>query len=99
MTFNGLKYLDDLTESGFTEQQAKAQLRILGEIIDSNLATKQDVELVRKDIEQVRSELKKDIELVRADLKRDIKASQFTIIISIGGLLVALQAIQKFITI
>ncbi len=36
-------------------------------------ATKQDIEFLKKDIEQVRNSLKKDIEQVRNSLKKDIE--------------------------
>ena len=76
MAFNALKYLDDLTSSGFTEEQAKAQLQVLEEIIDSNLATKKDI-----------AEIKRDIKESEQGLKRDIKESEQRLTIKLGGLL------------
>ena len=76
-----------LKENGFTEQQASALIFFQKDFIDNHLATKADVEIIRKDIEVirkdievirkdievVRAELKQDIEMVRADLKKDIE--------------------------
>ena len=82
-----LEHLEELTESGVPEGQAKAHLRVLRKLIDDNLATKHDIELVRHEIELVRHE----IELVRKDMKEiELKientASRQTIVL--GGILV-----------
>ncbi|MCY4512983.1 MAG: hypothetical protein OXB86_04780 [Bdellovibrionales bacterium] len=61
MSFNSMKLLNILTNAGVPEPQAKAQVQILEETIDSSLATK-------RDLEQMRIELKKDIELLRKDM-------------------------------
>ena len=43
MVFDALKSVEELQEVGIPEIQAKAQIRILQEIIESNLATKRDL--------------------------------------------------------
>ena len=53
MSFNALKYLDILINAGVPEKQAKAQLQVLESVTDDNLATKHDIELVRKDIKNL----------------------------------------------
>ena len=57
LTFDTLAYTKKLKAVGFTEDQAEAQAETLSEIIDSNLATKHDIETIRKDIELLKSEL------------------------------------------
>ena len=57
MTFDTLAYTKKLKAVGFTEEQAEAQAETLSEIIDSNLATKHDIESLRKDIELLKNEL------------------------------------------
>ncbi len=52
--FNAIKYIGELREAGVPEKQAEVHLRILHDVIESNLATK-------RDIEELRSELKRDI--------------------------------------
>ena len=54
MNFNALKYVEELRNAGMPEKQAEAQIRVLNEVVDSELASKQDVETVRE-------ELKRDI--------------------------------------
>ena len=78
--FNAVKYIGELREAGIPEKQAEAHLRILHEVIESNLATKRDIEEVKRDIEEVKRDIKEleqktvlSIEELRSDLKRDIK--------------------------
>lgn len=46
--FNAFKYVGELREAGVPEKQAETHLRILHEIVESNLATKRDL----KELEQ-----------------------------------------------
>lgn len=46
-----LKYEHELKEAGVPANQAEIHAKSMAELIDSNLATKQDVELLRKDLE------------------------------------------------
>ena len=39
-----LEFANKLKAGGFTEQQAEAQARAIGDIVEKQLATKQDVE-------------------------------------------------------
>ena len=96
LAFDTLQYSKKLKEVGFTEQQAevqaeaiKEQAESIQELIDSNLATKSDIENIRLEIENVRAELKKDIENVRAELKRDIAEMGLKVTMRFGGMLVA----------
>lgn len=41
--FNAFRYVEELRESGVPEKQAEAHLRILHDIVESNLATKRDI--------------------------------------------------------
>ena len=43
LTIDTLKYAEKLMAAGVPEDQAKAQARILAEVIDENLATKRDL--------------------------------------------------------
>jgi len=83
-TFDTLQYAKKLKESGFTEQQAETQaetLKQLADTINNNLsthvATKSDIELLRRDA-------KADIELLR----KDMSSLKNELIIKVGGMLV-----------
>ena len=71
-----LEFATKLKAGGFTEQQAETQARALAEVVEKQLATKQDVDNheqnLRRDIEALRADVKRDVELLRAELKRDL---------------------------
>ncbi len=53
MVFNAFKYVEVLKDAGVPDKQAQAQVRILNEILESNLATKQDVEIIKRDLKEL----------------------------------------------
>ncbi len=61
MQFDALKYVDTLRKAGIPDKQAEAQVRVLNEIIDSNLATKRDIKELERDIKQDIKELEQRI--------------------------------------
>jgi len=56
-TFDTLIYSKKLQEKGFTAEQAEAQVEMIKEIIDSQLATKLDIQDLKRDIQDVKNEL------------------------------------------
>ena len=67
--FNAIEQLENLIQAGIPDKQAKAQvkaLQLVKEDIESNLATK-------KDLEHVKAELETKMEYAKAELKKDIK--------------------------
>jgi len=54
VTFDTLKYANTLKKAGFTQEQAEAQASALSEVMEVNLkelATKGDIEALRKEID------------------------------------------------
>ena len=51
------EFIKELTAAGLTEQQAEIIAHHQAKIIDENLATKHDLELVRKEIEMLRKDM------------------------------------------
>ncbi|MEO5340877.1 MAG: CCDC90 family protein [Magnetococcus sp. MYC-9] len=75
--FDTHKFVKQMIATGFTEEQAEAQVRLLSEILHTQLSTKADVAKVDHHV----LELKRDIAdtnariaTVEANLKRDIAA-------------------------
>ncbi len=91
MNFNALKYVEELRNAGMPEKQAEAQIRVLNEVVDSELASKHDVETVREELKRDIKELELKIETVRGELKRDIKELELrlthTLTVRLGGLM------------
>ena len=72
-TFDTLYYAKKLREAGFTEQQAEAQAEALRAVVDENLATKYDIELVRRDVKELEVALRNDLKGSEVALRSDLK--------------------------
>lgn len=59
---------EDMVASGLPKEQAESIVRVLKKS-NNDLATKSDIELVKKDIGTVRTEMNHEIELVRKDIE------------------------------
>jgi hypothetical protein len=55
--FNTLKYAKMLEEVGFSREQAETSIKILVEIMEDKLASKQDIRDLEAKLEHVKSEL------------------------------------------
>ena len=93
MAFNPFKYVDELREAGVPDKQAEAQIKVLSAVMESELATKHDIELVKHDIELV----KKDIKELEIKLSGEIRDSQHSIIWKLTGIFTALLTIFRFL--
>ncbi len=56
-SFDTLTYAKKLQEAGFTPQQAEAQAEALRAVVDQNLATKQDIADLRRDMKEMESRI------------------------------------------
>ena len=65
--FDTLRYANRLKKVGVPNEQAEELAELQAETINNNLATKTDIELIRKDIEQLRKDTTSDIEQLRKD--------------------------------
>jgi len=90
-----LEFANKLKAGGFTEQQAETQARAIADIVEKQLATKQDMEAREADlkrdiheseyrlevkIKELEITLRKDIEILRAEVKRDIAETKAELI-------------------
>ena len=88
MAFDTHASVKKLQEAGFTPQQAEAQVEMVLALVEGNLATKHDIELLRQDTKEMETRLNHKIELARRDT-----------VIWLGGIIVvataALAALMK----
>ncbi len=77
IAFDTHRFVKNLTGHGFTEEQAEVLATEHVALLNSNLATKADIETLRQetkaDIETLRQETKADIETLRQETKADIE--------------------------
>lgn len=97
IAFDTHRFIKNLTDHGFTEEQAEVLANEQVNLLNSNLATKTDIEalrqatktdiaLIQRDIEILRQETKADI----ANLKSDLLKWMFGALIAQGGVIVTL---------
>ena len=72
IAFDTHRFVKHLTASGFTEQQAEALASEQVNLLNSNLATKADIESVKADIDSLRQEIKAEIDSLRQETKAGI---------------------------
>jgi predicted ribosome quality control (RQC) complex YloA/Tae2 family protein len=85
--FNSLKYAKQLEKAGVSREQAEAHLQILAEVMESNLATREDVKDIRQEFKDVRKEIgdvRGEITRLRQEIKSDIQRSEQRMTIRIG---------------
>lgn len=93
--FNAFKFTKQLEEVGFSREQAEIQVQVITEIIEDDLATKQDLKILesnlrgdstgmRGELQQVESNLRGEIKSVRGELQQ----MEYRLIIKLGTLLV-----------
>ena len=68
IAFDTLVYAKKLKAVGFTEAQAETLAESQAQLIESRLATKQDIELVRRDMKELETSLKRDIKEIEMRL-------------------------------
>ncbi len=91
--FDTLVYAKKLKSVGFTEAQAETLAESQAQLIESRLATKEDIELVRRDMKELEVSLQRDMKELEASLKRDMKEIEMRLTIRMGTLIAASIAI------
>lgn len=104
IAFDTHRFVKNLTDHGFTEEQAEVLANEQVNLLNSNLSTKTDVALIQQDIEVLRQATKTDIALIQRDievlrketkadianLKSDLLKWMFGALIAQGGVTVTL---------
>ena len=98
VAFDTFKFVNRLEEAGLSRSQAvaisDAQQQALTEALDSTLATKSDLGIIRDELRETKAELKSDVGAVRDEL-RATKAELKDDITRLEGSIVRLEASTK----
>ena len=91
ITFDTHQFVRKLRDAGISEAQAEVITEVMRDAVASaDVATKSDVESIRKDMEILRAELKKDIAETKSELVRWVVGAGFLQTALIAGLLIKL---------
>lgn len=86
IAFDTHRFVKRLTETGFTEAQAEALADEQVNLLNSNLANKQDILSLKADMEVLKADLERQMETHKADLLKWMIGA----LIAQGGVIVAL---------
>ena len=73
LVFDTFSYAQKLQKVGFTEEQAAVQVDVLRTLVENDLATKQDIADVQRDIAESRKETQQGIETLRKETQQGIE--------------------------
>lgn len=79
INFDTHKFVKHLTENGFTEQQAEVLAEEQVNLLNSNLATKADIEKTNASIQSLHQETNANIQSLRLTTKADIEKTNDSI--------------------
>ena len=98
VAFDTHRFVKTLTANGFTEKQPEVLANEQGNLLNSNLVTKADIQSVNERLEALRSDAAKRIAELKADLQRwtiTVIATVAGILLAVGGLVVALLRLLR----
>jgi hypothetical protein len=90
--FNAFKYTKRLEEAGFSREQAEIQLQVMTEIVEGELATKQDLKILetslKQDLEILRKDISNSLEIKTNTLENKMQQLEHRMTIKLGSLLI-----------
>lgn len=88
---NAFKYTKQLEEAGFSREQAEIQLQMITEIVEGDLATKQDlntsVGILKQDLNTSVGKLEQDLNMSVERLEHKMLQMEYRLIIKIGSII------------
>ena len=90
IVFDTHRFVRNLTASGFTERQAEALADEQVQLLDTNLATKADLEAVRADLDVRITNVQAGLEVKIANVQSNLLKWVFAALIAQGGVIVTL---------
>ena len=74
--FDTLSYVTELEKVGIPSLQAKTQVKLLSEMLENTVCTKQDLNFLESNVKQEISHLAQGILLIESHLKKDMTAME-----------------------
>ena len=74
LIFDTFDYAKKLQRAGLTEEQASVHVEALRTLVEHDLATKQDIANVQRDIAELRKETQQNIESLRKETQQNIES-------------------------
>ena len=75
LIFDTFDYAKKLQRAGLTEEQASVHVEALRTLVEHDLATKQHIANIQRDIAELRKETQQGIESLRKELSRGLSPS------------------------
>lgn len=85
--FNALKYIKTLEGVGFPREQAEAQVQLIIDSFQENVATKSDIAELRSELKSEIAELRGELKSEVAGLKSHMAEMKTDLVFRLGGLL------------
>ncbi len=98
MVFNTLQYARKLEEAGIPRNQAEAHIQIITEIVEGDLATKQDLKNVEMALGQEMTALRRDLKEVESNLRQDVTKLEYKLVIKLGAIVVTTTSLAMALT-
>ena len=83
--FDTQSAVDELKRGGFSEEQAKANVRFVRDALEGGVATRADVERLELSIQSEVGLLRSEVQSLRGEMRAELKAFRFQIIAAVVG--------------
>ena len=93
ISIDTLKYARLLNAGGVPKKQAETHAEVLSQIIEDQLATKLDIELLRKDILKTQKELELGQEVILKELENKLTLRMAAMLITATGVIVTITGL------
>ena len=93
MAFDTHKFITDLSKAGMSTEQAEVLANHYASLLNDRIATKDDIRLLKSDIEGLRTELTGKITSMEERLNRRIVTGQLTTILAVCAILGTLMVL------
>ncbi len=74
LAFDTHAYVKKLRDAGVPEQQAEVQVEAIAALIEERMATKKDLEDLKRELKALEGELKRELKELDVKLERELKA-------------------------